>query len=563
MIDFIKDADCTKETPVKLGVPDAPIYGKGIKLKPRVDGRTDSEHFKKIYLPELLPLEEYDLIVVLISGGKDSVACYLKLLELGVPKERIEFWHHDIDGGHPSRRMDWKCTQNYVKALADAEGIKLRVSYRVNGFFGELYRIGASEPIEWIDPDTGEVKQCKLSSNYLKCKELKEQATEEMEELLKKYGYRMKFPAKTGDLSRRWCSAYLKICVADTVVSNLDRLGELEELGGKGCCSMYVELLVGNESGTKVYQPVVQEGIEWSTERKNTPGKLVFKVLYDNILDFSEGSPVRMKVDGDNVFFGFVFKQQRTKDKIITVTAYDQLRYLKNKDTKVYEGKTANQFVKMIADDYALNLGTLDDTGYVIESRVEENTSLFEMIANALDLTLTNTGEMYVLYDDFGKLTLKSLSSMYVGVPGAYLMIDEETGQNFDYTSSIDENTYNKIKLTYDNKDTGKRDVYITQDSSNINKWGILQYFDTLQKGENGQAKADALLKLYNKKTRNLKITNALGDNRVRAGSMVVINLDLGDVKLKNWMLVEKCKHTYKEGEHWMDLTLRGGEFVA
>lgn len=29
MIDFIKDADCTKETPVKLGVPDAPIYGKG------------------------------------------------------------------------------------------------------------------------------------------------------------------------------------------------------------------------------------------------------------------------------------------------------------------------------------------------------------------------------------------------------------------------------------------------------------------------------------------------------------------------------------------------------
>lgn len=141
MIDFIKDADCTKETPVRLGVPDAPIYGKGIKLKPRVDGRTDSEHFKKIYLPELLPLEEYDLIVVLISGGKDSVACYLKLLELGVPKERIEFWHHDIDGGHPSRRMDWKCTQNYVKALADAEGIKLRVSYRVNGFFGELYRI--------------------------------------------------------------------------------------------------------------------------------------------------------------------------------------------------------------------------------------------------------------------------------------------------------------------------------------------------------------------------------------------------------------------------------------
>ena len=229
---FTKDIDCTKETPIILGNPDHLIYGKGIQIKPRLERRKDSEHFKKIYLSELLPLEEYDLIVVLLSGGKDSIACFYKLLELGVPKEKIEFWHHDIDGGHPSRRMDWRCTQNYVKAIAEAEGIKLRISYRVNGFFGELYRIGASEPIEWIEPESKAVRQCQLSSNYKKCLQLKEQATEEMESLLKQYGYRMKFPAKSSDLSKRWCSSYLKICVADTVVSNLDRIGELEKLGG-------------------------------------------------------------------------------------------------------------------------------------------------------------------------------------------------------------------------------------------------------------------------------------------------------------------------------------------
>ena len=43
----------------------------------------------------------------------------------------------------------------------------------------------------------------------------------------------MKFPAKSGDLSRRWCSAYLKIAVADSVISNLDQLEESEKLGGK------------------------------------------------------------------------------------------------------------------------------------------------------------------------------------------------------------------------------------------------------------------------------------------------------------------------------------------
>ncbi len=230
---FIKDMDCTVDTPVVLGNQDVPVYGTGKRIKPRVEGRKDSKHFESIYLEELLPLEEYDLIVVLFSGGKDSTACYYKLLELGVPKSKIELWHHDIDGGHPTRNMDWRCTQSYVRSFAEAEGVPLRVSYRVNGFFGELYRIGASEPVEWVEPDTGEIMQCKLSSNYLKCLELKEKCTEDMEEKLKEYGCRMKFPAKSGDLSRRWCSAYLKIMVADSVISNLDRLDELAKLGGK------------------------------------------------------------------------------------------------------------------------------------------------------------------------------------------------------------------------------------------------------------------------------------------------------------------------------------------
>lgn len=327
---------------------------------------------------------------------------------------------------------------------------------------------------------------------------------------------------------------------------------------------MNVELLIADPSGSKAYLPIVEEGIEWTTERRSTPGKLTFKVVKDSIINFQEGAAVRLKVDGKGVFFGFVFSKKRDKDQIITVTAYDQLRYLNNKDTYVYENKTAAQFIKMIAADFSLNVGVIEDTPFVIASRVEDNTSLFDMIENALDLELQNNGNMFILYDDFGKLTLKFLGNMYVGDKASgYLMIDEETGENFDYTSSIDSDTYNKVKLTYDNEETGKREVYIAQDGSHINEWGILQYFDTLSKGENGQAKADALLQLYNKKTRNLKISNALGDTRVRAGSMVVVNLDLGDMKLKNFMLVEKVTHKFNLDEHFMDLTLRGGEFVA
>lgn len=317
-----------------------------------------------------------------------------------------------------------------------------------------------------------------------------------------------------------------------------------------------VELLI--QHGNKVYAPVVQEGITWATERKGCPGELNFTVVKDGVISFQEGDAVRLKVNGVNVFYGFVFKKKRDRGNTITVTAYDQLRYLKNKDTYVYENKTASELIKMIASDFRLQTGALDDTSFKIASRVEENTSLFDMIQNALDLTLQSKKTMYVLFDDFGKLTLRNIANMRLN-----LLIDEETGENFDYTSSIDDQTYNKVKLTYDNEETGKREVYIAQHGANINQWGVLQHFDTIQKGENGQAKAEALLSLYNSKTRNLSIKNAIGDVRVRAGSMVVVMLNLGDINVKTFMLVEKCKHEFKESQHLMTLTLRGGEFVA
>lgn len=317
---------------------------------------------------------------------------------------------------------------------------------------------------------------------------------------------------------------------------------------------MAYELLI--QHGDKVFIPAVSESVTWKTERKGSPGQLSFSVVADDVLKITEGDAVRFKEDEDKIFYGFIFKLQRDKDNIIKVTCYDQLRYLKNKDTYVYENKKANELIAMICADFGLQTGSLEDTQYKIASRVESNTSLFDMIQNALDETLTNMKYMYVLYDDFGKVTLKGLDSLRTNI-----LIDEETGENFDYTSSIDEQTYNQIKLTFENDKTGKRDVYIAKSGANINQWGVLQYYDTLKEGENGQAKADALLSLYNAKSRKLTIKNAWGSNKVRAGSMVVVMMNLGDVSLKNLMLVESCTHNYYESYHTMDLVLRGGEF--
>ena len=319
---------------------------------------------------------------------------------------------------------------------------------------------------------------------------------------------------------------------------------------------MNAELLI--QHGDKIYQPIVEDGIQWTTERAGSPSTLKFTVIKDDVIAFQEGDPVRFKVDGKEVFYGFVFTKKRNKNHHIQVTAYDQLRYFKNKDTYVFENKTASQIIQMIANDFRLNLGTIEATKYVIPSRVEDNQTLFDIVQNALDLELQNNGELYCLYDKFGKLTLQNIASMKLDI-----LIDTETGEDFDYTSSIDQDTYNQIKLTYDNEKTGEREVYIAKSSANINQWGVLQYFEGLEKGENGQAKANALLKLYNKKTRNLKVNNYFGDLRCRAGTMVPVQLYLGDVTVSNYLLVEKATHTFNNDLHLMSLNLRGGEFVV
>lgn len=314
------------------------------------------------------------------------------------------------------------------------------------------------------------------------------------------------------------------------------------------------------QSASNIMYPITVENVSLDWERKGTPGKLKFSVVKDENLSFNEGNAVKMSVDGTDVFYGFVFSKSRDGNSpdVITVTVYDQLRYLKNKDTYVYANKKANEVVKMIADDFKLKTGTLEDTGYIIASRTEDNETLFDIIQNALDETLQAKTKMYVLYDDVGKLTLKNVENMKLD-----LLIDADTIGDYSYETSIDKQTYNQVKITYENNDSGAREVYMAKDSTNINNWGVLQYTDTVELATSGAAKAQALLKLYNSKTRTLSITDALGDIRVRAGSSVIVKLALGDINVQSYLMVESVTHKFKNSQHLMDLKLRGGAFIV
>lgn len=319
---------------------------------------------------------------------------------------------------------------------------------------------------------------------------------------------------------------------------------------------MELELFI-NREGT-LYFPAVVESVTLDLERRDAPGKLSFQVVDDGKLQAEEGNPVMVRVDGKDFFYGFLFTMRRDKDQLIQMTAYDQLRYLKNKDTYVYENKKASEVVQMLAADFNLQTGEIADTGFIIPSRVEDGKTLFDIINSALDLTLDHTGRLFVLYDDCGRITLKDIADMKTN-----LLIDGETAQNFDYSTSIDSGTYNKIKLLYENQDTGKRDIYLTMHQENMNKWGVLQFHEKIQSPESGQKIADTLLTLYNRVAKTLSIKDAFGDISVRAGSSLPVMLDLGGEKISNYMVAEKVRHKFENSLHTMDLTLRGAGFDA
>ena len=87
-------------------------------------------------------LQSYDRIVIAFSGGKDSVASLLTVLDAGVPAERIDVYHHDVDGNGPSF-MDWPSTTAYCRAVTRALGVPLYLSWKEGGFLREMLRDGA------------------------------------------------------------------------------------------------------------------------------------------------------------------------------------------------------------------------------------------------------------------------------------------------------------------------------------------------------------------------------------------------------------------------------------
>jgi 3'-phosphoadenosine 5'-phosphosulfate sulfotransferase (PAPS reductase)/FAD synthetase len=104
--------------------------------------------------PDLRYFAENGKIIVTFSGGKDSLAMLLYIIEACIklkldPSKCIEVWHHCVDG-RPEKywkgkdlgksEWDWPITEAYCEAVCECLGIDLRFNWRVGGLMGTVLR---------------------------------------------------------------------------------------------------------------------------------------------------------------------------------------------------------------------------------------------------------------------------------------------------------------------------------------------------------------------------------------------------------------------------------------
>lgn len=146
--------------------------------------------------------------IIAFSGGKDSIAMFLFLLEKGISVTDIELHHHEVDG-RGENIFDWACTTSYCQSFADAFNVPIYFSYRKGGIVREMFRKEETvQDVYYQLVPNGEMKclPAKKSERFINTKRM--------------------FPAISTNLRVRWCSSSVKISILNQVITHTPLLNE-------------------------------------------------------------------------------------------------------------------------------------------------------------------------------------------------------------------------------------------------------------------------------------------------------------------------------------------------
>lgn len=313
----------------------------------------------------------------------------------------------------------------------------------------------------------------------------------------------------------------------------------------------------------KWYETVCQEIT--LTREPNVAAKLTTKI-YRDAITAERGDLLRLTIDEQHHQFLGVITESEKSGPWCTVTAYDQLYYLnKSKIYYTYEAKTASQVLLSLRERLGLKMVDpphVMNTEYVIPYRIEDGSTPLDILQTALDLTYANTGKKFYIWDDCGNLCLHSEQWL---MQQANLLISMEYITDYSYREDMND-IITKVtimsEVSKDDETTGEkkgtRTFYTAEDAALANKYGTIEYSEKLSEGENGDVKAQTILKEHNSENQRLSISGCQGNIVVRGGTPLFVDFFSVDNKeyIRGYFKTESVTHHIKAGHHTMDLDL-------
>lgn len=319
-------------------------------------------------------------------------------------------------------------------------------------------------------------------------------------------------------------------------------------------------ILVKSKTGYDI-SGIVQKTV-WSG-RKNSPARSLQLELMDDPalggnnragVDVYSGNHLIFLEDGSELFRGIIMRQTQTQGLTLSVTAYDYAIYLSNnKDGFSYRKKTVTEIFLDVCKRYGISRGTVASVAYKIPVLVETNTTIYDLLCNALSQTYKATGERFYIMSKGGKLHLMRRKEQLTKVVLETGQEGSEYGNLTQYSYSKDiTNTKTRLKLISQN---GK---VMAQwfDSDLEEKIGMMQDVQTPDdKLKNKQLKTLVITMLdgLKKPAESLTVT-AFGISTIYSG--VAVYISIPEIGVGRTFYVDSDTHTWDGDYHTMQLTL-------
>lgn len=323
------------------------------------------------------------------------------------------------------------------------------------------------------------------------------------------------------------------------------------------------------ESGEQWDIAEICEQVQLTWELEGNAGTMNISYVQDNNLNIVEGDIVSLKVDGVNLFYGWVFKKTISAYDSVKLKVYDIKRYLAYKDVDVTGNETINQLFVRVCKMMNIKHRVVHTSNYMLPGKIHDGESYNNMLQYAIDQTLIGTGLRFCIRPNGDTLELIECSKMLKDV----VIGDKSLLTDFEFNTDI-ENTYTAFKVQREVASQGQkkkkqelsetqkillRKTLVAQNAENVKKWGVLQYYDKKDSKWTDVQLArhlELLQAAYGKQTKKLKV-EALGHTDCIPGNMIpllITDLQQEKVAQGTYALITGATHTISHNDYTMSL---------